>query len=185
MHVSIMTKNGESVALTSTVNLAFGSQVMDAATGILLNDQLDDFSIPNVSNAFGLPPSPYNYIYPGKRPLSSCTPTIVVVDKQVVAVVGASGGSQIITATSQTIVRMLDMQADPHVAVHAGRTHSQLVPDVVLVEENGPVGVALEKKGHVVVEGHIYTGVAAVQRTRNGILQGAGDQRKDGFAVAY
>ncbi|KAJ3337076.1 hypothetical protein HDU91_001579, partial [Kappamyces sp. JEL0680] len=75
MHVSVLTASGEGVALTSTVNLSFGSKIMDPKTGIILNDEMDDFSIPGVPNAFGLAPSPYNYIQPGKRPLSSSVPT--------------------------------------------------------------------------------------------------------------
>ncbi|KAI8896724.1 gamma-glutamyltranspeptidase, partial [Globomyces pollinis-pini] len=131
MHVSVLTETGESVALTSTVNLIFGSKVMDPTTGIMLNDQMDDFSIPGVSNAFGLAPSPYNFVQPRKRPLSSSVPTIIQKDGSVVAVLGASGGSHISTSTLQVLVRMLDMNMDADDAVSSPRIHHQLLPNKV------------------------------------------------------
>lgn len=100
MHLSVVDKDHGAVALTSTVNLIFGSRVMDAKTGVILNDQQDDFSTPGFSNAFGFSPSPNNFVAPHKRPLSSITPTIIE-DKNgdLRLVVGGSGGSEIITAT--------------------------------------------------------------------------------------
>ncbi len=189
MHISILTADGEAVALTSTVNLSFGSKIMDPFTGIFLNDEMDDFSIPGVSNGFGLAPSPYNYIHPGKRPLSSSVPTIVIQNKKPVIVTGASGGSQIITATLQSIVRMLDMDLDPHTAIHSPRLHHQLLPESAFVEATASEAVikGLESKGHKVLVGnnYIFTGVSAVKRTSSGLLQGSGDERKGGASRAY
>lgn len=100
MHLSVISKDTSAVALTSTVNLIFGSRVMDRKTGIILNDQQDDFSSPGLSNAFGFSPSPYNFIAPNKRPLSSITPSIIENENgELMMVVGGSGGSEIITAT--------------------------------------------------------------------------------------
>lgn len=100
MHLSVVDKDNSAVALTSTVNLIFGSRVMDPATGIILNDQQDDFSSAGISNAFGFSPSVANFVAPGKRPLSSITDTIIETeDGHLKMVVGASGGSEIITAT--------------------------------------------------------------------------------------
>lgn len=119
MHLSVVDKDDGVVALTSTVNLLFGSRVMDPVTGIVLNDEMDDFSIPGIPNDFGLYPAVYNYVgtyhsivtnvqslthtlsylAPGKRPLSSITPTIVESDGKFDMALGGSGGSQIATAT--------------------------------------------------------------------------------------
>lgn len=97
-HLSTVDKDDMAVALTSTVNLLFGSKLLDPKTGVILNDEMDDFSIPGRANAFGLQPSPYNYPAPGKRPLSSCVPTIVEKDGKFEMSLGGSGGSRILTA---------------------------------------------------------------------------------------
>ncbi|KAG0253204.1 hypothetical protein DFQ27_007614, partial [Actinomortierella ambigua] len=100
-HLSSVDQDNMAVALTSTVNLLFGSHLLDPKTGVILNDEMDDFSIPGRSNAFGLYPSPFNYPAPGKRPLSSCVPTIVERDGQFELALGGSGGSRITTAVMQ------------------------------------------------------------------------------------
>ncbi|KAF9434162.1 hypothetical protein BGZ76_008470, partial [Entomortierella beljakovae] len=96
-HLSSVDKDNMAVALTSTVNLVFGSKLLDPKTGIILNDEMDDFSIPGTPNAFGLQPSPYNFPRSGKRPLSSCVPTIIERDGQFELALGGSGGSRILT----------------------------------------------------------------------------------------
>jgi gamma-glutamyltranspeptidase/glutathione hydrolase/leukotriene-C4 hydrolase len=101
MHLSVADQDGSAVALTSTVNLVFGAKIMDPATGIILNNEQDDFSSPGSTNAFGFSPSRNNYVAPGKRPLSSITPTIIENERgELTMVVGGSGGSEIITATA-------------------------------------------------------------------------------------
>ena len=100
-HMSSVDKWGNAVALTSTVNLGFGSKVLSQSTGIILNNQMDDFSSPYQTNAFGLPPSVANYIAPYKKPLSSMTPTITFVNEELSMVIGGSGGTTIITAVMQ------------------------------------------------------------------------------------
>ncbi|KAF9970083.1 hypothetical protein BGZ65_011406, partial [Modicella reniformis] len=100
-HLSTVDNASMAVALTSTVNLIFGSKLMDPKTGIILNDEMDDFSIPGTPNSFGLYPSPFNYPEPGKRPLSSCVPTIVERDGAFELALGGSGGSRILTAVLQ------------------------------------------------------------------------------------
>lgn len=99
-HVTVMDRFGMAVSVTSTVNLEWGCRYMDERTGIILNNELDDFSIPHTNNSFGLPPSIANFISPGKRPLSSSSPLILERDGQVVLALGAAGGSRIITAVA-------------------------------------------------------------------------------------
>ncbi|CAG8525070.1 2352_t:CDS:2, partial [Acaulospora colombiana] len=100
-HISAVDKSEMSVSFTSTVNLIWGAQVMDPITGIILNDEMNDFSIPGLPNAFGLWPSPYNFVAPGKRPLSSTVPTIVERDGKFELALGGSGGTRILTAVLQ------------------------------------------------------------------------------------
>lgn len=135
-HFSIADGYGNAVGITTTVNLLFGSMVYDNNTGIILNDEMDDFSTPNISNAFNLTPSIYNYIEPGKRPLSSMSPTIIKKSEtnEIEFVIGAAGGSRIPTAILQAIIRyfyrgmkILDIISFP-------RLHHQLIPEYVMVE---------------------------------------------------
>ncbi|KAI7848842.1 gamma-glutamyltransferase, partial [Circinella umbellata] len=106
MHLSVVDEDDGAVALTSTVNLLFGSRIMDRATGVILNDEMDDFSIPGIPNSFGLYPSEYNYVAPGKRPLSSITPVIIERDTKFEMALGGSGGTFIPTATLNVIYHL-------------------------------------------------------------------------------
>ncbi len=133
-HMSVVDSNGNAVSMTSTINTGFGSGVVSKTTGILLNNQMDDFSSPSHPNVYGLPPSPANFIHPGKRPLSSMAPMVMVQQGKLRATVGASGGPLILSAVLQTLVRSL-MQGYPALdAVADGRVHDQLT-NVTLVED--------------------------------------------------
>ncbi|KXS17545.1 gamma-glutamyltranspeptidase [Gonapodya prolifera JEL478] len=135
---SVLDESDMAVAVTLTVNLIFGARIMDPVTGIVLNNQMDDFSWPNYVNngsQAGLPASPANYISPGKRPLSASTPTIVERDGRVAAVVAASGGSKITTGVAYVLHHMLDFYRTAEVAAIMPRIHHQLFPNVVSVEE--------------------------------------------------
>lgn len=136
-HFSIVTETA-AVAMTSTINLGFGSNFVSPQTGILLNDEMDDFSSPGTSNHFGYPPSQNNYIQPGKRPLSSMSPTMVLKNGELFIAAGASGGSRIITATFQCILNVLLDQMDAGQAIGAPRLHDQLLPDVLEMEPEYP-----------------------------------------------
>ena len=136
-HIAAADSEGYWVAITATVNTAFGSKVIVPGTGIVLNNEMDDFSSqPGVPNAFGLIGAENNAIAPGKRPLSSMSPTIVLdADDQPLLTVGAAGGPKIITQVVQTILRRLDLGQSLEEAVGAPRVHHQWRPDRVIAEE--------------------------------------------------
>ncbi|CAO3624307.1 unnamed protein product [Cunninghamella blakesleeana] len=189
MHLSVVDKDDRAVALTSTVNLLFGSRVMDIETGIILNDEMDDFSIPGVPNDFGLYPSSYNYVAPGKRPLSSITPTIIENDGEFEMAVGGSGGSQIITSTLNTILNTFDFNMDIYEAIETPRFHHQLMPNRVGLQPGFDKDLenALRERNHEIYTLFKNGTVSAVQAVRklNNEYQGASDPRKAGLASAY
>ncbi len=187
-HLSVVDAEGNAVALTSTVNLYFGSLVIAGSTGILLNDQMDDFSLqPGVPNAFGLVGNAQNAVAPGKRPLSSMSPTIVLENDRVRLVVGAAGGPRIITATLQTLLGVLDFGLALDVAVAAPRLHAQWMPPVVFVEKEVPQAVrtGLAARGHEVVEAPPGAVVNAVAVEPGGARTAASDPRKNGAPAGY
>ncbi|CAK7908785.1 glutathione hydrolase proenzyme [[Candida] anglica] len=139
-HFSIVDANGNAVAMTTTVNLLFGSLVYDNSTGIILNNEMDDFSVPNSPNAFHLTPSIYNFIEPGKRPLSSTAPTIVVRGDGTISllpelVIGAAGGSRITTAIFQAIIRVFFDELPLLETISYPRLHHQLIPEYIMCED--------------------------------------------------
>jgi gamma-glutamyltranspeptidase/glutathione hydrolase len=134
-HFSVIDKAGNAVSVTFTINGAFGAGVVAPGTGFLLNDEMDDFTVkPGVPNLYGLVQGQANAIAPGKRPLSSMAPTIVLKDGQVALVLGSPGGSRIITIVLQAIMNIIDHGMGPREAVDAPRIHHQWLPDVVFVE---------------------------------------------------
>ncbi|OZJ02774.1 hypothetical protein BZG36_03481 [Bifiguratus adelaidae] len=127
-HLASADKEGYAVSLTTTVNLYFGAQIMVPSTGVIVNDEMDDFSKPGSSNSFGYISTPANYIVPGKRPLSSMSPTIVEKDGSFYLAIGAAGGSRIITATLQSTIGVLDEGLDAESAIAKPRWHDQIIP---------------------------------------------------------
>ena len=144
-HFSVVDQAGNAVSVTYTINAAFGAGVMAAGTGFLLNDEMDDFtSKPGVPNLFGLVQGEANAIAPGKRPLSSMSPTIVVRDDAPVLVLGSPGGARIITIVLETILNMIDYGMAPQQAVDAPRLHHQWLPDELFSE---PFGLSPDTEG--------------------------------------
>ncbi len=137
-HYSVLDAEGNAVSVTYTINGAFGATVIAPGTGFFLNDEMDDFTIkPGVPNLFGLVQGKANAIAPGKRPLSSMSPTLVTKDGKVFLVVGSPGGSRIITITLETVMNVIDYGMAPQEAVDAPRLHHQWLPDEVFYEPFG------------------------------------------------
>jgi len=191
MHLSVTDAAGNAVAITQTINLLYGSGITVRGTGILLNDEMDDFSVAtNEPNAFGLVDTHgANAVAPGKRPLSSMTPTIVVRDGRVFMVSGSPGGPRIITTTLLTLLNVIDWGMDVQEAVAAPRFHHQWVPDRLLVERAFPADVieALRARGHEVqISKRDWSSAQAIVIDPDtGVHYGGTDPRTDGAAMGY
>ncbi|WVQ97806.1 gamma-glutamyltransferase [Kwoniella sp. CBS 9459] len=203
-HLSVLDQWGGAASVTSTVNLIWGSHVMDPKTGIIFNDEQDDFAVPGAADAFGLWPSPWNYPAPGKKPLSSTSASIILdrsapesrdSDKgsSLYAVLGGSGGSRIFPSIAQVILNLfsgLDISA----SIERPRVHNQIVPDLTTIEV-GPEVVddelirGLEARGHKIGQFDINLGISEVQGIvvdgKTGKIQASSDSRKNGVAAGY
>ncbi|MCD7447358.1 Gamma-glutamyltranspeptidase 1 [Datura stramonium] len=199
-HMSIVDSERNAVSMTSTINFYFGAKYLSPSTGIVLNNEMADFSIPAKRSANVPPPAPANFIRPGKRPLSSMTPTIFLKDGQLRAVVGASGGSMIIAGTTEVSLNHFAKGMDPFSSVMAPRYFHQLIPNVVQyenwtivtgdhIELPAETRAALEKKGHVLQS--IATGaicqfvVQEFNSSKLGQLVAVSDPRKGGFPAGF
>ena len=196
-HLSIVDAQGNAAAMTTTINTHFGSKVISESTGIVLNNEMDDFSTPGQVNAYGLAPSEANFVAPGKRPLSSMSPTVFTRADGKKVVVGASGGPRIISATLQALVRLLLLGDSAYDAVHAPRIHDQLIPNECMVEDRTladgtvisvaqKVRQGLEQRGHEVVptESVGVCQLIAVEGS-SGRLHAVSDRRKGGRPAAF
>lgn len=188
-HFSIVDKEGNAVAITTTLNNSYGSQVVVQGAGFLLNDEMDDFSVkPGVPNLYGLLGGKANAIEPGKRMLSAMSPTILTKDDKLFMVVGTPGGSTIITSVFQTILNVLEFNQTIQQAVDAPRFHHQWMPDEIFIEENaitGPVRSRLEQKGYKITPRSNIGRVDAILIGSDGSLMGGADFRGDDKAIGY
>ncbi|KAK3344418.1 gamma-glutamyltranspeptidase [Lasiosphaeria hispida] len=182
-HLVTADRFGMTVSSTTTINLLFGSRVMTPDTGIILNNEMDDFSQPGRRNSFGYDPSTANFIAPGKRPLSSMCPLIVEneSDRSVFFTTGAAGGSRIISSTAFTAFNVLERGMSMYDAVAAPRPHDQLMPSQLLVEEGFDESVfeSLRAKLHNVTwMGPKSSAVQAIMRLGNGTFDAVGETRQ-------
>src|SRR5206468_8777139 len=172
-HFSVVDRFGNAVSNTYTLNFSYGVGLVADGTGVLLNNELDDFTAaPGASNAYGLVGFEANLPVPGKRPLSSMAPTIVLKDDKPVLVTGSPGGSRIISTVLQVIVNVLDYHMDVAAAVAAPRLHHQWLPDEVRTERGFANDTLAELKamGHLIVEPMGQTSANSIFVTPNGPL---------------
>lgn len=189
-HYSVMDRDGIAVSVTTTLNLGYGNRIVVPGAGFLLNNEMDDFSAkPGAPNAYGLLGDEANKIEPGKRMLSSMTPTIVTRDGETVLVTGSPGGSTIINTVFQVILNTLDHGMDIEQAVASPRIHHQWQPDIVRYEPDAFVEGALDtlkSMGHTEMRpGGYGIGDANSILVRDGVMHAASDPRNDGGAAAY
>ncbi len=185
-HISITDRYGNAVAVTTTLNGLYGSRVVVRGAGFLLNNEMDDFSIkPGVPNMFGAVGGEANAIQPGKRMLSSMTPTVVLKNEKPFMVVGTPGGTTIPTSVYQTIVNVIDFKLSPAAAVNAPKFHHQWLPETVSVEKRFPKSVRqkLEDKNYTVTERGNIGRTELILMKEDGVI-GIADRRGDDSAAA-
>ncbi len=187
-HFSVVDKAGNAVAVTYTLNTNFGSGIVAKGTGIVLNNEMDDFSAkPGVANAYGLIGGDANAVAPGKRPLSSMMPTMVLKDGKPVLVTGSPGGARIITTVLQTVVNTIDYGMNPAEAAATPRFHHQWTPDELRIEKgfSSDTLALLRQWGHKVAVKPAMGRTQTIQ-IRDGMLYGASDPRNpDGQTLGY
>ncbi|PHT54273.1 Gamma-glutamyltranspeptidase 2 [Capsicum baccatum] len=195
-HISIVDCERNAVSMTNTINNYFGAKYLSPSTGIVLNNEMADFSMPAKRSKNVPPPAPANFIHPGKRPLSSMTPTIVFKDGQLKAVVGASGGAMIIAGTTEVFLNHFARGMDPFSSIMAPRYYHQLIPNVLQyenwtavtgdhIEAPAKIRADLQKKGHVLqsIDGGTVCQfvVQQFESSCSGELIAVSDPRKGGF----
>ena len=178
-HFSVLDRFGNAVACTLSVNTRFGSKILVPKTGIVLNNEMDDFAIHPSGNVYGLVGNDANSLQPKKRPLSSMTPTIILQGDRPELIVGGAGGPRIISAVLQTILNVLDFQMPINEAVEAPRIHHQWIPDELNVEDRLPPETkkSLERRGHTIRE-RTTLGVVQAVLAKRSKTTGAADSRK-------
>jgi gamma-glutamyltranspeptidase/glutathione hydrolase len=190
-HYSVVDAKGNAVGVTYTINYLFGTGMIAGDTGFFLNNEMDDFtSKPGVPNSFGLVQGKINQIEPGKRPLSSMTPSIVLRHGKLFMVTGSPGGSTIISTTLESMINVIDFGMNMQAAVDAPRIHQQWLPDLVMVE---PGYLAPEAEAKLVKMGYTFKPVASwgadeaiLRNPKTGLLEGANDDRRSsGLAAGY
>ncbi|XP_005105284.1 glutathione hydrolase 1 proenzyme [Aplysia californica] len=188
-HISVIDGEGNAVSVTSTINTYFGSKVRGSRTGIVFNNEMDDFSTPGTVNYFGLPASPANFIQPGKRPMSSMCPVIVWDnnEQRVKMISGGSGGTRITTANALSIIDVLWLGMSLPESIDKPRLHHQLVPNAVQMENTFSKVIAdgLEAKGHAIRDNLRPSVLQAINVRDDGSIVGTADFRKGGVPKGY
>jgi gamma-glutamyltranspeptidase/glutathione hydrolase len=187
-HIAAADAEGNWVAITATVNTSFGSKVIVPGTGLVLNNEMDDFSIaPGVPNAFGLIGAEANAVEPGKRPLSSMSPTIVLRDGRPILTVGAAGGPKIITQVVLAIIRKIDLEAPMDQAIAAPRFHHQWRPDILFFEKSAPAELvwAVAGRGHTIAQLDSAGVCQGIWRAPDGTFMAVADPRVPGKAAGF
>ena len=188
-HFSIIDSSGNMVAFTASLNTSFGSGVVLPGYGLFLNNHMDDFSLqPGIPNFYGLVGSEANSIQPGKRPLSSMSPTLVLKDGKPAGIFGSPGGPRIITAVVQTILNVVEFGMDIQRAVDNPRVHHQWKPDIVFVEPAISFDTIekLMARGHTVYRSYEWASAQCIWvDTETGLITGGTDSRTEGAASGY
>ncbi len=187
-HFSVIDRDGNAVSNTYTLNFSYGLGLVADGTGVLLNNELDDFtSKPGTANAYGLVGFNANLPGPGKRPLSSMTPTIVLKDGKPFLVTGSPGGSRIISAVLQVIVNAIDFHMPIDKAVTAPRLHHQWQPDEVFAEPGFSPDLldALRARGHTIVAARPFTSANSIEVTPDGYVGAADTRTRGALAAGY
>ncbi len=188
-HLSVADSKGNMVSLTTTLNDTYGNKVVVDGAGFLLNNEMDDFSVkPGVPNIFGLVGNEANAIEPGKRMLSSMTPTLILKDSKPFMVVGSPGGGKIITSVLQTILNVIEFGMDIQDAVDAPRFHHQWLPDLLQVEKtllSRNKMKKLSELGYDLKTVSDFGRVEAIIFNQDGTLSGHSDKRGSGKALGY
>ena len=188
-HYSVVDARGNAVAVTTTLNNTFGNSIVVDSAGFLLNNQMDDFSVkPGFPNMYGLIGGEANSVGPGKRMLSSMTPTIVEKGGKLLLVLGSPGGSTIPTTVFQVVVNVLDFGMNIGQAVDAGRFHHQWLPDWINYEKNGIDSLTagkLREMGHILKERQAIGSINAIMILPGGKKAGGADKRGNNSSCGY
>jgi gamma-glutamyltranspeptidase/glutathione hydrolase len=187
-HLSVIDAQGNMVAVTTTLNGGYGSRTVVGGAGFLLNNEMDDFSVqPGVPNMYGAIGGKANAIAPGKRMLSSMTPTLVLKDNKPLMVVGTPGGTTIITSVLQSIINVVDHGMNASDAVNKPKFHHQWMPDEITVEKSFPaeLRLALEKMGYKITEVNAIGRTEMILVKPNGKIEAAADKRGDDSVAGW
>jgi gamma-glutamyltranspeptidase/glutathione hydrolase len=187
-HLNVYDKDGNAVSITTTLNGGYGSSTVVAGAGFLLNNEMDDFSIkPGVPNMYGAVGGEANAIAPGKRMLSSMTPTIVLKDDKPFLVVGTPGGTTITTSVFQTLIDIIEFDMSPEDAVNKPKFHHQWLPDVIFVEKDFPKDVReqLTQMGYKLYQREAIGRTEVIEVLPGGKIIAVGDKRGDDTAEGY
>ncbi len=187
-HYSVIDKEGNMVAITTTLNGSYGNKTVVAGAGFLLNNEMDDFSVkPGVPNMFGALGGEANAIAPGKRMLSSMTPTLVTLNNKAYLTIGSPGGTTIPNQIYEGLINMIDFKMSLKQSIDASRFHHQWIPDQIQVEADFPDATiqALKKQGYKVNQRGYFGRMDGIRILPNGKIEAAGDKRGDDSVAGY